>query len=115
MKARNPKSFEGLLQEKLAAHQVVPPPNLWSKIERETSPNKLRFLAKRLNTRLHWLNLAATILLLVVVLFFLFEPQKRLKLPVPKFNHRFSPHFKAKADSLDSLKIKTKQGHETNQ
>ena len=67
MKPRDPKSFEGLLQKKLAEHQATPPPHLWAKIERETAPQKLRFLARRLNTNLHWLNLAATVLLVMVV------------------------------------------------
>ena len=75
MKARDPKSLEGLLQKKLAEHEIAPPPQLWSKIERDTAPQKLRFLARRLNTNLHWLNLAATALLVMVALFFGTSPK----------------------------------------
>jgi hypothetical protein len=119
MKPRDPKSFEGLLQKKLAEHQAEPPPNLWAKIERETAPQKLRFLARRLNRNLHWLNLAATVLLVMVVLFFLYPPQnKSLDLPLPKLNTPLKQQLKGVPDSLDSLKklfhlqTKTKPNHE---
>jgi hypothetical protein len=119
MKPRDPKSFEGLLQKKLAEHRAEPPPNLWAKIERETAPQKLRFLARRLNHNLHWLNLAATVLLVLVVLFFLYPPQnKSLNLPLPKLNTPLQQQLKGVPDSLDSLKklfhlqTKTKPTHE---
>lgn len=120
MKPRDPKSFEGLLQKKLAEHQVEPPPNLWAKIERETAPQKLRFLARRLNTNLHWLNLAATVLLVMVALFFLYPPHnKSLDLPLPKLNTPLQQQLKGAADSIDSLEklfhlpeTKTKPNHE---
>lgn len=120
MKLRAPKSFEGLLQKKLAEHQAEPPPNLWAKIERETAPQKLRFLARRLNTNLHWLNLAATVLLVMVVLFFLYPPQnKPLDLPLPKLKTPLQHQLKGVSDSIDSLeklfhlpKTKTKPNHE---
>lgn len=113
MKPRDPKSFEGLLQKKLAEHHAEPPPNLWAKIERESAPQKLRFLARRLNHNLHWLNLAATVLLLMVVLFFLYPPQnKPLDLPLPKLKSPLQHQLKGATDSLDSLKkalqLKTK-------
>lgn len=105
MKARDPKSLEGLLQKKLAEHEVAPPPQLWSKIERDTAPQKLRFLAKRLNANLHWLNLAATALLLIVALFFLYQPQNEpLNLPIPQLHKPLQNQIKALPDSLDSLK-----------
>lgn len=120
MKPRDPKSFEGLLQKKLAEHQATPPPNLWAKIERETAPQKLRFLARRLNTNLHWLNLAATVLLVLVALFILSPPQKKsLDLPLPKLNTPLQQQLKGATDSIDSLKklfhlpkTKTKANHE---
>ena len=120
MKPRDPKSFEGLLQKKLAEHRAEPPSNLWAKIERETAPQKLRFLARRLNSNLHWLNLAATVLLVMVVLFFLYPPQnKSLDLPFPKLKTPLQHQLKGVSDSLDSLekqfhlpKTKTKANHE---
>lgn len=105
MKARDPKSLEGLLQKKLAEHEASPPPQLWSKIERDTAPPKLRFLARRLNTHLHWLNLAATALLVMVALFFWYQPQNdALQIPIPKLHKPLKNQIQALPDSLDSLK-----------
>lgn len=110
MKPRDPGTFEGLLQQKLGEHTAEPPPNLWAKIERESKPSKLRFLAKKLNAQLHWLNLAATVLLLVVALFFWYQPQKEvLPIAVPKLHTPLQQHLKGAQDSLDSLQIQFKK------
>ncbi|AEE51811.1 hypothetical protein [Haliscomenobacter hydrossis] len=117
MKPRDPKSLEGLLQKKLEGYAADPPPHLWSKIERETAPQKLRFLARRLNTNLHWLNLAATFLLLIVALFFWYQPKfGSTELDFPKIQVPLEQHIKGIPDSIDSLqrlfkhhkKLKTK-------
>ena len=104
MKQRDPKSLEGLLQKKLEGYAPDPPPHLWSKIARETAPQKLRFLARRLNTNLHWLNFAASILLLIVALFFWYQPKfTSTELALPKIEVPMKQHIKGVPDSIDSL------------
>jgi hypothetical protein len=114
MKPRDPSSFERLLQKKLSEHTVEPPPALWAKIERESAPSKLRFLAKKLNTNLHWLNLAATVLLLLLALFFWYQPrQEELPIAVPKLHAPLQQHLKGAQDSLDSLRNRFKKRPKT--
>jgi hypothetical protein len=105
MKPQSTDSFEDLLKGKLDNFSVEPPANLWPKIERESSPLKQRFLAKKLNTNLHWLNLAATFLLLIVALFFWFQPRlDNDNLGIPKFQTPLDSKLKGIRDSIDSLK-----------
>ena len=105
MKPQSTDSFEDLLKGKLDNFSVEPPANLWPKIERESSPLKQRFLAKKLNTNLHWLNLAATFLLLIVALFFWFQPSPGSgNWEIPKFQTPLEPKLKGIQDSIDSLR-----------